>query len=485
MSVLKPARLDPASPERRLWLQRAATLGAAAGLGGLASFGLGVPRAVQAADYRALVCVFQYGGNDGMNTIVPTDGARHRRYTDVRAGLALPRSALLGLESVDFGLHPALSALLPWWQRGAVAPVFNVGPLYQPISKRDYRHAGEGSLLVPDSLFSHADQQHLWSSAGSQVAQSTGWGGRACDVMGMVNPVISVNGNTAFGAEDRRAPLVLPGPGSYFGANGLGADDMAWRPNQLRRAAVDALLADATATDVHRAFAEQQTVAFELADRLGPLVGVGPTDPEALPAINEAFAHLMSGASFHTSLAAQLYQVAQLMAQHVQVQGNRQVYFVGQGGYDTHEGQVAGDPTLGVHADLLRELGDALAAFHQALDNLGLGRKVVSFTQSDFGRTFAPNLSSGTDHAWGNHHLVVGRPVQGLSTYGQYPELRLGGPDDVGEEAWELQGRWIPTTSVDQYAATLLRWLGASERQLDLILPQLVNYGAARNLGFV
>ena len=139
----------------------------------------------------------------------------------------------------------------------------------------------------------------------------------------------------------------------------------------------------------------------------------------------------------------------------------------------------------GKHAALLRQVGDSLACFHNAMKALGLADAVTAFTQSDFGRTFTPNNSSGTDHAWGNHHLVIGGAVKGGLTYGTYPTLALGGPDDVGVDSWELQGRWIPTLSVDQYAATLLSWFGATPTQLDAVLPNLGNFGSARTLGFL
>ena len=146
---------------------------------------------------------------------------------------------------------------------------------------------------------------------------------------------------------------------------------------------------------------------------------------------------------------------------------------------------VTGSPLEGEHARLLKELADALAAFYAALKALGLGSAVTTFTQSDFGRTFAPNNSTGTDHAWGNQHLVLGGAVKGATTYGTYPDLVLGGDNDVGQSSWELQGRWIPTTAVDQYAATLLSWFGASDTQLDSVLPNLKNFGAARKLAFL
>jgi uncharacterized protein (DUF1501 family) len=174
-----------------------------------------------------------------------------------------------------------------------------------------------------------------------------------------------------------------------------------------------------------------------------------------------------------------------MIAGNATVQGSRQIFFASLGNFDTHGGQaVTGSPATGTQATLLKQVGDALGAFYGALKALGLSTAVTSFTQSDFGRTFAPNNSTGTDHGWGNHHLVMGGSVKGAKTYGNYPSLVLGGADDVGVNSWELQGRWIPTTSVDQYAATLLSWFGASSSQLASVLPNLASFPSA-NIGFV
>ena len=188
---------------------------------------------------------------------------------------------------------------------------------------------------------------------------------------------------------------------------------------------------------------------------------------------------------FTNDLGAQLYQVARFVNARSTVRGSRQVFFVQMGGFDTHADQIGGDALGGVHASLLQESAQAMAAFWQALQAIGMADRVTLFTQSDFGRTLAPNSSQGTDHAWGNHQLVMGAAVAGGQGYGVYPSLLPGGPDDVGVDDWELQGRWIPTQSVDQYAATLLRWWGLGEAQLDQALPNLRNFGAARNLGFM
>jgi len=481
---------DPTSIARRRWLQRS-VLGAASafGAGSLVNLlGTAKPAAAQSAgSYKALVCVFLYGGNDGLNTIVPTDTTRYGQYSGVRAALALPRGSLVGLSGSDYGLHPALSALQPIWAAGRLAPVFNVGPLVQPLTKAQFRALPDSAPAMPDNLFSHSDQQVLWETATGDSQTPTGWGGRACDVMATTNPVISLGGNGHFGLSALQAPLVLPGPGSTFGVDGLQPSDLGWAPNAARKTALDAIYAQATAdalaSDLASGYARQQRDAMATSARLGGIVAAQPGGSSSQ--IDAAFASLIVNNRVTGQLAPQLYQAAKLIQANATVQGTRQIFFVQLGGFDTHGEQIAGDALSGTHAILLKQLGDSLAAFHNAMTAIGMGADVTTFTQSDFGRTFKPNNSSGTDHAWGNQHLVLGGAVRGGTTYGTYPTLALGGPDDVGVDSWELQGRWLPTTSVDQYAATLLRWFGSSEAQLDAILPNLRNYGSARGLGFV
>lgn len=476
---MKP-HLQP-TPRRRFLGAAAAT---ALGSGTLASLLL-APRPAYAADYKAMVCVFLYGGNDGMNMVVPRDAARHDAYAAVRGGLALPREGLVALDGVDYGLHPAMAPLAAHWRAGALAPVLNVGPLHQPLSKAEYRNAPEGSDIIPESLFSHSDQQIQWECGTTDSQTRTGWGGRGSQLLNTVNPVISVGGNGHFGVEELRMPLVLPGPGAVFGAYGLRPEDMDWQANVLRKAAVDALYGASQTQELRSAYAVQQRQAFEVSARLARIVAAQPGGPDASPQIDAAFAPLISGGQVQGQLGPQLYQVAKLILANAQVQGQRQMFFAQLGGFDTHLDQVGNQATEGHHAELLRELARALACFQDALNALGLAPAVSTFTESDFGRTFAPNQTRGTDHAWGNHQLVLGGAVRGGATYGNYPTLQLGGPDDVGVDEWELQGRWIPTSSVDQYAATLLAWFGVADAQLDSVLPNLGQFGSRRQLGFL
>ncbi len=456
-----------------------------AGALGLGTLGALAPlRSALAADFKALVCVFLYGGNDGMNTVVPMDATRYGDYARVRAGLALPQASLGRLGSTDFGLHPALAALNPLYAAGRLAVQFNVGPLYAPLTKAQYRADAGKTALTPPSLFSHSDQQVLWESASTDTQSRTGWGGRSAQALALASPVISVGGNGHFGLSELAVPLVLPGPGDGFGAAGLGAADIGWKPNALKLDAIKALTAQTSDTDLANAFQRQQQSAMALSEQLGPLVKRKPGEAGSNAAIDNAFAPLIANGNVSTRLGRQLYQAAKLLDVRATLGGNRQIYFAQLGGFDTHGNQAGSDIVSGTHAALLKELGDALACFQAALTALGLAESVTTFTQSDFGRTFKPNNSGGTDHAWGNHHLVLGGAVRG-GLYGSYPTLALGGPDDVGVDAWEQQGRWIPTRSVDQYAATLLGWMGATNAQLDQILPNLTNFGSARSLGFL
>lgn len=470
---------------RRRWLDLGASSALSLGLGGVGS--LLLPREARSADYKALVCIFLYGGNDGQNMVVPTDATRYPQYAAVRQGLALPQASLVPMGGTQHGLHPAMAALAGSCGAGRLVPVLNVGPLAQPLTKAQYRAAAPNSDQVPESLFSHSDQQTLWESATADAQARSGWGGRAAATLGTANPVISVAGNSRFGQSDAQSPIVLPKAGGYFGVSELAPD--AWRQQSAAASARADVLRKLQQMpqdgDLGDAYAQSQTGAFALSDRLASLVAAKPGSAGGFPEIDAAFASLTANGVLLTPLADQLYQIAKLVAGRASVQGSRQIFFASLGGFDTHGGQVGSNPATGQHADLLATLANAMAAFDNAMTRLGMASSVTTFTESDFGRTFKPNNSSGTDHAWGNHQLVMGGAVQGGKAYGQAPALVLGGDDDVGVNSWELQGRWIPTTSVDQYAATLLAWFGASSSQLDTILPNLARFGTARTLGFV
>ncbi len=433
-------------------------------MGGLEAL-LATPAYAQSTGYRALVCVALYGGNDGANTITPRDG-RYAQYAAVRGPVALAQNSLVAIGS-EYGLNPALSALQPFWTSGKLAAVLNVGPLARPTTRADLI---ANVAQLPDNLFSHSDQQHLWESGGKSVLTRTGWGGRLMEAIAS-DPVFAFGGSGRLGIGNINTSLSLPGPGSSFAPAGSFGGN-----NAPRRAMLDTMANRVSNNLLVGAFSNIQKTAFYRSNTIGPLLRVSPDNTPG-ESLNTLFGNL--DGVYDTSIAKQLYQVAKMIKNRATVGGNRHVFVVSQDGYDTHSDQLARQ------AENFAELGPALAAFQNAMVQLGEDSNVTTFTLSDFGRTLKPNSSGGTDHAWGNHHFVLGGAVNGGLAYGNYPSLTLGGADDFGVNSWEWQGRWIPTQSVDQYVATLGAWMGLGSMQLDAMLPNLVNFGTARNLGFV
>ncbi len=464
---------------KRREILKMAAAGAALPIGsGAMMFGADAVQA-QTADYKALVCVFLNGGNDGLNTIVPVDTARYGLYKTVRASLALPLTGADAIVPLDanYGLHAKLAPLQAAWNEGAFTSVFNVGPLAKNLTQAEYL-AVSGSndpTKVPDALFSHSDQVKLWQNGKTNALERTGWAGRVMDAVSNGTSVFSVSGNTIFGAGALSSSLVLPGsPGNNFGLNGFGTDAYA----VARRTAVDSIINSASGNLLHNAFAGIQKNALDRSTALQPILLQKPNGatPDAANAeISVAFGNLQT--DFNTNISKQLYQVAKLIKNRATLGGNRHVFYVSIGGFDTHNNQLSD------HAGLMAQLGTAMAAFYAATKALGVAANVTTFTESDFGRTFKPNSSGGTDHAWGNEHFVMGGAVNGKQFYGTYPSLALGGPDDAGKDSWDAQGRWIPTLSVDQYAATLLKWF-APTISPQTIFPNLANF-ATQDLGFM
>ena len=414
-------------------------------------------------DYRALVCVFQFGGNDGNNMIVPYDLDSYAGYSSIRAALALPRNTLLQVSppsqgGKSFGLHPALQNLLPLWQQGRMAVQCNVGTLVAPITVAEYKN---NRSLRPDSLFSHADQQNQWQTAESAQASRTGWGGRIADRLagsaGIVNVpmVLSLAGTNAFGRGAATSSLSLPAAGS-FGLRGP--------------------------TSVTNSVALQTLLTLDRGNRLvDALSGIAQTAISSSAVINPVLTAPASAsmASFNgltanaTSVATQLLAVAKLIEARQTLGIKRQIFFVSQGGYDTHSNQLVDQNNL------LSDLAAALAAFYAVTQALGVADKVTTFTASDFARALRTSSGSGTDHAWGNHQIIIGDSVKGGDFYGKFPTLALNGPDDV-----DGSGRWLPTTSVDQFAATLASWFGVAASDLSIVLPNLGRFDSS-NLGFL
>jgi uncharacterized protein (DUF1501 family) len=410
-------------------------------------------------DYRALVCVFLFGGNDGNNMVVPTSTGEYQQYSTGRTVLALPRPSLLPINASNtagrtFGLHPEMGALQGLFNQGRAALVANVGPLLAPTTRAQLQSR---SVPLPADLYSHSDQQAQWQSSISDGAPRSGWGGRLGDLLKSANganqgsTLISVTGNNLFEVGTTISSFKVS-PGATFGLDfyrSEGTDPVSRAINAMLSTPGVNLFEGAWNDVISRALANQRLLASAL---------------ETAPAFVTAFPN--------TGLGEQMEMIARLVSVRQALGLKRQVFFASLGGFDTH-----GDEQLGRQAELLEELSDALAALHAASVELNCADLVTSFTASDFNRTFASN-GKGSDHAWGSHHWVVGGAVRGGAIYGQFPTLVAGGPDDSGSN-----GLWIPTTSVDQYAATLAAWFGAGA-ELNTIFPNLDRFAAA-SLGFM
>lgn len=451
--------------DRRTFLKRLAASGVGtAGLGAwhdlqrIAAAAAVTPTPKAAGeDYRALVCIFLFGGNDANNMVIPTSATEYAQYATGRTpALALASGSLLPLAVANtpgrsFGLHPAMTAFQGLFNAGKAAIVANVGPLRAPTTRSQYQSRG---VPIPPDLFSHSDQQAQWQSSISDGAPRSGWGGRLGDLLKTANgtnsssTLISVTGNNLFQVGTTISSFKVS-PGNTVGFDfykGAAATDPTSRGVNELLALPSANLFDGAWKDViQRAIANQQVLSTALA---------------AVPPFATVFPN--------TGLGSQMQMIARLISVRQALGLRRQVFFASIGGFDTH-----GDEQLGRQAELLGEVSGAIAALYNATVELGCADLVTSFTASDFNRTF-PSNGKGSDHAWGSHHLVAGGAVQGGRMFGSFPTLVRGGPDDTGS-----QGLWIPTTSVDQYGATLARWFGAGTGEIATVFPNLVRFPTA------
>jgi uncharacterized protein (DUF1501 family) len=452
---------------RRTFLCRCCTgLGAAALT--FERFGLAHMLA-QAGDYRALVCIFLFGGNDSDNMIIPYDD--YATYAAVRNSMQnvqIPQADLLPISppsaDAQFGLHPSLTGLRELFQQEKAAIVANVGPLAEPTTREAFRNR---TAQRPINLFSHSDQQALWQTAISTSLSQTGWYGRMADHTHGLNPptsvfpmMVSIAGLTVFTTAVTSRPLAIaPNPTPLNTSLRLDGFDASAAAAARREAMVQLLGTDTASATLVRSTSEVTQKALEIE---AVLKTAG--DP-AVPAFP------------NTGLANQLRQVAKLISLRDVLGLRRQLFFCSLGGFDLHSNQLA------THARLFGELSGAIKAFYDATVALGVDAQVTTFTLSDFSRTFRPNGNAGTDHAWGAHHFVVGGSVRGGDFYGRYPTLVPNGPDDA-DGGSGARGRWIPTTAVDQYGATLASWYGVAGADLAAVFPNLYRFNAP-NLGFL
>ena len=421
-----------------------------------------------AAPFRALVCVFLYGGNDSFNTVVPRDTATHGVYSASRGGslvITQAEAAALPLNPLaaptgggEYGLHPGMQGLQQLFNNGQCALVANVGTLNYPTSKTEYQN---GSVAVPPQLFSHNDQALYWQTSWPDSTEKTGWAGRAIDTLygggfPALSPCISLNGSNTLQIGRSVQPFFMgtEGTESVFFTEGE------W--NEPRKNTFDALRQLARNSSAHRMEDHYARVMQRSIDTNALVASA----LEVTPALTTAFPD--------THLGRQLAMVARLIAARSPLSLGQEVFFVGDGGYDTHDTQVADQ------AEKLPNLSACLRAFYDATVEMGVQNEVTSFTASDFGRTVTVN-GDGTDHGWGGHHFVLGGAVEGRRIYGTMPNLQNNGPDDAD---W---GQIIPTTAVDQYAGTLARWLGVSDSNVrDIVVPNIGRFGTGSPyLGFL
>ena len=454
---------------RRAFLKRTAALSAA----GLATpfvtslAGIGEAAAATASDYKALVCVFLFGGNDYANTLPPYDQASYNLYNAARSNIALsresiaptlliPQTALPG--GRQYALAPTMAPLASLFSSGKMAVMLNVGTLVQPTTKAQYN---AGSVKLPPKLFSHNDQQSYFQASNPEGATS-GWGGRIGDLFQSGNgsatlTCINASGNAVYltGKSAVQYSVGTGGPIALLN-NGSTLFGSASAMTTLRSLMTGAGNSNSLAN-------EHARISKRALDTFAQLSGA----LTAAPAAN--FTLFPAG----NSLADQLRIVARMISVSSELGAKRQVFFVSLGGFDMHDQLVAQHPTqIGLVADAMR-------AFHDTMVALGVSNQVTAFTASDFGRTLQSN-DDGSDHGWGSHHFIVGGAVRGTRFYGTAPAIGNGTPDDVG------QGRLLPTTSVDQYASTLASWFGVSASDMPTVLPNIGNYNPSTwNLGFV
>ena len=469
------------SPSRRDFLRHStcALISAAALSGSLKRFGM-INALAQSAvsDYKALVCIFLSGGNDGNNTVIPYDDYNNPGgYNAVRGAsqLAIPQASLLQISPIStggrkFGLHPGMVEMQTLFNQQKLAILCNVGTLNEPLTKTVYQSSPSKR---PYQLFSHSDQVTQQQTSVSNLPGDTGWGGRTSDIM------FGINGNAPL-------PMVVSLAGTSLFTTGADTRPLAISP-------APALLSQVLVLNGY-SFTSQTDARSRAFDQIRVLDNDHSLLKASSDVLNQALVTsqaLSNSASFEvttafpaTTLGNQLKQIARLIkANQAQpaLSLKRQIFFCSLGGFDHHSGQLNGQNAL------LAQVSQALKAFYDETVAQGISSQVTTFTLSDFGRTLQPAGSGagavGSDHAWGNHALILGGAVRGGDFYGAYPTLALGGPDDT-DSGSNPRGRWIPTTSIDQYGATLARWFGLSSSQVSTVFPFIGRF-ATSDLGFL
>ena len=490
--------IDPKAHTRRAFLRRSGQL-AMAGSAlpfalNLAAIGEAAAQAAPGDDYKALVCVFLFGGNDYANTVVTYDDPSYNAYSAIRGGGAGQTAGGVALAKADlaptllspstaladgrqYALHPSMTALAGLFNTDAkMAVQLNVGPLVVPLTRAQYNSGNRKLYPVPPKLFSHNDQQSTWQSS-SPEGSTVGWGGNIGDLVLTQNSnslftCMSVSGNAVFLSGDTALQYQVSTGGavkigSVTGGNVYGSSSV--------KAAMAQLVQQARGHALENEYNKVTKRAVDAEGAITSAIG-GAYSFGAYPATTFP----------DTGLGRQLAMVARLIRGRATLGTKRQVFFVSMGGFDLHDNLIANQPGL------MKQLSDGMTAFYREMVVQGMADKVTAFTASDFGRTLATN-GDGSDHGWGGHHFVVGGAVKGKQIYGTPQVVSINNDSKLaGYDGHVGQGRLIPSTSVDQYGATLASWFGVPAGDLENILPNLRNFGGnvnginyPKNIGFL
>ena len=439
---------------RRQWLKTLGGAALVAGLGRMNMFAQG-----SFPDYKALVCIFLSGGNDGHNTIIPQTQAQFNAYKAARGSLALPdnNGPIMPVTTTDgtpYALNSGLAAIHPFWAQNKLACLANVGMLVTKTSRQEYLN---NLKPVPTNLFSHSDQIQQMQSGFPSTSGGTGWGGRAADLLQYGNgastfpTALSISGPSLFCACSviQSASLL---PGFNLDASGM----QVW-PQAAAAGRLNGL---------------QQLLQLDSGLALVQAANQSRKDALSLNAMLAGSNATLNTVFPGTGIGNQLQQVAKIIKLRGSTGMSRQVFFCSLGGFDTHGSQSW------QQWDLLQDLAQAMQAFYTATDEMAIADKITQFTLSDFGRSLQPS-GTGSDHGWGSHHFILGGAVNGGTMYGAFPNMALGGPDDSGS-----RGVMIPSTSIDQYGATLASWFGVPQASMSSVFPNINNFTTA-DLGFM
>jgi uncharacterized protein (DUF1501 family) len=425
-----------------------------AGAGAAAAFvqlGRSAAIAAPVTGYKAMVGIFLFGGNDGWNMVVPTDTTRYGLYASTRnAALVLPQANLAALTGTNYGLHPSLAALKPVWDEGGLNVVLNTGTLYQPLTKAQYVASPD---LRPVNLMSHADEQAHWQGLRARDINVDGYMGRLSDrvAQATIPALMCFGGSQLCLLGKSTSPLVLPSTGTVqrYSTTGNAADPMVF----ARTNAVSAFADGSGQGAVTQTTATGFSTAYDQVVQANTILSATST-------VDQYFVNPATGTALTSDVARQLIRVARMIEARSTLGHSRQTFFVQQGGYDTHSGQIS------AQASLFTDLAYAMLGFNKAMKALGLNENVTCFTMSDFGRVYKGNAQGGSDHAWGSNHLVMGGALNARQVLGTYPSQVMGGADDVVGD-----GRFIPTIAQEEYIGAIARWHGVADADMPYVFP--------------